>query len=230
MAGGYRPRTAGGCAASAAKAELAAGNDRLAEGAHERSKPVAGVLADRLPRRQRQLVGAVLDAVAVLAAGVRQLTLAVEPAPGADALGGGPPLVVGPRARRLQDARWHLAGRAVHHEGLAPVEALDQQESDVAVAAELAQQRDRVPQHQVRLAGPGEWRVPREQRPALWRAGLGRGAGEPCGLGNLGRVDGVTEDAAAEVAGARHPGGADLLGRRDLPCSRYRGAHHGRGE
>ena len=78
----------------------------------------------------------------------------------------------------------------------------------MAVAAELAQQGQRVPQHQVGVVGPLEVEVGGEQHQARGRAGLGRAAGEVGGLAYLGaRQSGVVGDGGPQRAvGTRQAG------------------------
>lgn len=63
---------------------------------------------------------------------------------------------------------------------------LDRQGCDVAVAAVLAQQGDRLPQGEVRFVGPCLCEVPGEQRPALGRTLTHQFAQQGCGLGDVG--------------------------------------------
>jgi len=99
---------------------------------------------------------------------------------GAQAVNAGRPLRLGPGTRGPQCLGRDAPGRGVRDQGTQAVEALGEQEGDVTVAAVLAQQRLRVPEHQVRGVRPGQGRVRREQRPALRLAGcpLGGAAGE----------------------------------------------------
>ena len=91
------------------------------------------------------------------------------------------PIVVGPLARRLQHVGRHVAGGAVGHERLASAQPLGRERGDVTVAAELAQQRLGVPQHQVRLVGPAE-RMSGEERPTFGAFARGQ-RGRSCEVG-----------------------------------------------
>ena len=94
------------------------------------------------------------------------------------------PLVVRPDATSLQDLACDLAGRGVGDERFAAVDPLGGHRRDVDVAAELAQEGLRVPQHEEGIVGPRKRRVSREQRLAreMRARGLGGAAGQAGGL------------------------------------------------
>ena len=66
----------------------------------------------------------------------------------------------------------------MEHQGIDAVEPRLDQAGDVPIAAELAQQRDGVPEREGRRLGPREAGVAGVQRPPRGTAGLGGGAGE----------------------------------------------------
>ena len=105
---------------------------------------------------------------------------------------------------------------------------------DVTVAAVLAQQRLRVPQHEVRFIRPIERSVAGEQGPARE---LGPGRGRERGLardaGTVGELAGpqrVIERALQRPAGTFQPSGGHLRGRDLLPHAVERTLDEGRME
>ena len=140
-------------------------DDGLAERPDQATELVAALLPERLPGRQGEGVGAVLDLLAEGGAGLgegavgRRRTRArrgSRPTPSHDG--------VVPLARSLEGGAGHLTGRGVEHERVDPVEARLHEAGDVAVAAELAQQRDGVPEREHRLVGPRQGGVAGVQR------------------------------------------------------------------
>ena len=96
------------------------------------------------------------------------------------------------------------SGRRVRDERLDARQPFGAQQRDVTVAAVLAQQRLRVPQHEVRFVGPRQRGMAGEQRAAgtavvaRGERGVARDARE---LGQLGRSDRLTERAPQRGVG-----------------------------
>ena len=95
----------------------------------------------------------------------------VDPSPRLERCDGVRPVVVGALTGALQHVGANRSAgdsdpvaERVGDERLAPGQPLDRQRGNVVVAAELAQQRLRVPQHEVRLVGPRAARRVRRTR------------------------------------------------------------------
>ena len=98
-------------------------------------------------------------------------------------------------ARLVCNAHADGAGSGVRDERLDGVEPLGDEAGDVAVAAVLADEADRVPQREVRLGRPRQRRVSGVQRPPRRRAGFRGDAGEFSRTRDL-----CTSDDIAEMA------------------------------
>ena len=198
-------------------------DDRPAPRPGERAQARAAVLAERLVGGDRRGVGRVLDPLALGAAAVGEHELVAGSrmprarSPSTARV----PLVGRPRAGRRQDRAGHLAGRDVGDRGLEPGEPGAHERGDVAVAAVLAQQGLRVPEHEV-VVGRA-----RRARRARRRAGGPRGArtrsrrrgarARPPRRARVMPIASGSERRSARV-GRAEAGGEDLRRRRPLPC------------
>jgi len=221
------PRRRGG----GGEREAATVHDGLHQRRHELAQTGATVLADPLPRRQRERVGGVLDPQAGGAALLGERALPVEPTALLHLRDRPVPLLVGVGAARLQRlAGPQVALGHVQDGGFEPGHALADQCRDVAVPAELAQQGDGVPQGQMGLGRPGQTRVPGVQGAAVRGAALACGAGQRQRLDDLRAVQQVTAQPAQRVVDAAVARVQHLLRRHLLPDAGHAELHGERGE
>ncbi len=165
-----------------------------------------------------------------------------EPAARPEALGGGFPLVGRPATRLAQEPDRRLPGGLVEDQGLDRPDPVIDELGEVAVPAELAKQRLRVPEDEVWWLGPGKPGVCGEEGPSLRPFGgaLGRPACEGRRLLHVVRVDRLAEHPVQRLACRRGARLEDPGRRARLPDPLHRrvderrreveeGGHHGVG-
>ena len=170
-------------------------------------KRSAALVAGEGPGLLGQLVGERLGAVEEVDARWGDPPVRAEQASGGERLGGGGPFVVGPSAVGLEGVAGEVVAGAEHHRRES-VEADRQLGEDVAVAAELTEDRGGLPEDGQRFAGPWEGGV----RGAEGAAGGGRRGGDR--LEQRGRfVDVLSVEQSRERCDrALEPGGQGLVG------------------
>ena len=131
---------------------------------------------------------------------------AVDQAAGREAADGAVPLFLAPPAAGPGELRGEpFAGSGMSDQRLDAAQSRAGQRARVTVTAVLAQQRHRVPHHQVRGIRPVQVRVPGVQRAALGAAGTGRVAEQRGHRDHVSRRD----DIRAEQAGQRGVGSGE---------------------
>ena len=187
---GRPPRARRGAGRLGAGREQSAVHDRTAPRSRERAQARAAVVAERRVGRDRSDVGRILDPLPLRTAGLREreLVAGLQDVAGAKILDRRVPLRVGPGACRREHRAGHVAGGHVGDRRLQPGQSCGHERGDVTVPAVLAQQRLRVPEHEVVVVGPGERDVPGEEWTTLHvgARGLGGPPGQGRGLGELG--------------------------------------------
>ena len=103
-----------------------------------------------------------------------------------------------------------------------PESPAESQRVQVGVAAVLAQERHRVPEHEVRLVGPGQVGVGGVERAVLAGGALAGLAGELGGLGHRGRGHLLAQQPPQRRVGGAQPGVDDVGGCRGRPDARHR--------
>ena len=104
------------------------------------------------------------------------------------------------------------------------VESLGDEAGDVAVAAELANEADRVPEREVGLGRPRQGCVPRVQRPSRDGAPLGCGARKLGGARDVFALDDIPEEPAQPAvdrleSGVEHRRGVVFSHALGMACS-----------
>jgi general nucleoside transport system permease protein len=213
------------CGKDACRGKGAGQHDRSGHGLADPHDVLGAAVAQVLPGRGGRPVGLLFDLSPQRVARRGQRAVAVEQAAVGQADDGGVPLLLAPAAAGPGERGDEpLARGGVRDQRLEAAKTGGDKRAAVAVAAVLAQQRYRVPHHQVRGVGPGQLGVPGVQGAALGGAGACRSAGQ---LGQREHVAGG-DDLLAEQAGERgvdggearldHGGRAGQLpGRRDGP-------------
>jgi len=206
--------------------EGAGGHDGSCHGLADPHDVLGSLVAQVLPGRCGQLVGLVFDLSAQRLSRRGQRAIAVEQAAGHQAADGAVPLLLAPAAAGAGELREQpLPCSGVRDQCLDAVQSRGDKRAGVTVTAMLAQQRYRVPHHQVRGVGPVHVRVPGIQRAALGAAGTGRLAGQRGQRAHVGGGD----DVRAEQAGKRGVGGGEAGVNHGLRTCQLPGHRNGRG-
>ena len=143
-------------------------DDSLRKRPGKTTKLGALIFSERLIRLSRNDVGVRFQVIAKSYASVGQHNVVCfQNAAGAETFDAGVPFVARPTAKRLQHVDRHQSRRAVGDERFESAQTLVHENCDMAVAAVFAQQRLRVPKHEVILGRPRKRGMRSEQGTAI---------------------------------------------------------------